>query len=85
MLNSVNVEICSNHDDCEGRRAQIKLTKGFSAKESVKGHMVSSFFHYIISEIDSMICSVEKITSSYHLSVRCLKLAGECCERVKAI
>lgn len=45
MLNSVNVEICSNHDDCEARRAQIKLTKGFSAKESVKGHMVSSFFH----------------------------------------
>lgn len=78
MLNSVNVEICSNHDDCEERRAQIKLTKGFSAKESVKGHMVSFFFHYIISEIDSMICSVKKIT-------RCLKLAGECCERVKAI
>lgn len=41
VLNSVNVEICSNHDDCEARRAQIKLTKGFSAKESVKGHMVN--------------------------------------------
>ncbi|PRQ26192.1 putative oxoglutarate/iron-dependent dioxygenase, alpha-ketoglutarate-dependent dioxygenase AlkB [Rosa chinensis] len=41
VLNSVNTEICSNHDDCEARRAQIKLTKGFSAKESVKGHMVN--------------------------------------------
>ncbi|KAL6214754.1 hypothetical protein ACLB2K_014186 [Fragaria x ananassa] len=41
VLNSLNTEICSNHDDCEARRAQIKLTKGFSAKESVKGHMVN--------------------------------------------
>ncbi|KAK2649191.1 hypothetical protein Ddye_016680 [Dipteronia dyeriana] len=34
-----NVEICSNHEDCDARRSQIKLTKGFSAKEQVKGHM----------------------------------------------
>ncbi|PQQ16811.1 uncharacterized protein Pyn_08806 [Prunus yedoensis var. nudiflora] len=40
-LNSVNVEICSNHEECEARRTEIKLTKGFSAKESVKGHMVN--------------------------------------------
>lgn len=41
QLNSVNVEICSNHEECEARRTEIKLTKGFSAKESVKGHMVN--------------------------------------------
>lgn len=41
----VNINICSNHDDCEARPGQIKLTKGFSAKEPVKGHMASSFFH----------------------------------------
>ena len=40
-----NMEICSNHNDCEARRAQIKMTKGFVAKESVKGHMASSFFY----------------------------------------
>ncbi|KAK6937483.1 hypothetical protein RJ641_030991 [Dillenia turbinata] len=28
-------EICSHHEDCEARRAQIKLTKGFVAKEPV--------------------------------------------------
>ncbi|KAK6940872.1 hypothetical protein RJ641_030403 [Dillenia turbinata] len=28
-------EICSHHEDCEARRAQIKLTKGFIAKEPV--------------------------------------------------
>ncbi|XP_059660534.1 RNA demethylase ALKBH10B-like [Cornus florida] len=36
-----NIEICSNHEDCEARRAQIKMTKGFVAKEPVKGHMVN--------------------------------------------
>ncbi|KAL7587154.1 RNA demethylase ALKBH10B [Lactuca sativa] len=38
--------ICSNQEqqqkeDWEARRAKIKLTKGFVAKESVKGHMVN--------------------------------------------
>lgn len=37
-------EICSKHDDCEARFAQINLTKGFIAKEPVKGHMASSLF-----------------------------------------
>ncbi|OVA20100.1 Oxoglutarate/iron-dependent dioxygenase [Macleaya cordata] len=41
-----NIQICSNHDDCETRRFQIKMTKGFIAKEPVKGHMASSIFHY---------------------------------------
>lgn len=36
-----NIEICSNHEDCDERRTQIKLTKGFTAKEQVKGHMVN--------------------------------------------
>lgn len=36
-----NLEICSNHELCEARAAQIKLTKGFTAKEPVKGHMVN--------------------------------------------
>lgn len=40
---SEHVEICSNHEQCEERRAQIKMTKGFVAKEPVKGHMASLF------------------------------------------
>ncbi|KAL1542695.1 RNA demethylase ALKBH10B-like [Salvia divinorum] len=35
------VDICSNHEQCEARRAQIKMTKGLVAKEPVKGHMVN--------------------------------------------
>ena len=44
QANSASVEICSNHEECEPRPGQMKLTKGFSAKEPVKGHMASSFF-----------------------------------------
>ncbi|KAF5206224.1 Rna demethylase alkbh10b [Thalictrum thalictroides] len=36
-----NNSICSNHDDCEIRSTRIKMTKGFVAKEPVKGHMVN--------------------------------------------
>lgn len=39
-----NIDICSNHEDCNARPTGIKLTKGFTAKEQVKGHMASSFF-----------------------------------------
>ncbi|KAK9161371.1 hypothetical protein Syun_007712 [Stephania yunnanensis] len=35
------LSICSNHVECELRRANIKMTKGFKAKEHVKGHMVN--------------------------------------------
>ena len=46
-----NIDICSNHEECNARPSQIKLTKGFSAKGQVKGHMVSSFFHNLINII----------------------------------
>ncbi|KDP21510.1 hypothetical protein JCGZ_21981 [Jatropha curcas] len=36
-----SIDICSNHEDCNARPDQIKLTKGFTAKEQVKGHMVN--------------------------------------------
>uniref|UniRef100_A0A2P2LMQ8 Uncharacterized protein LOC105650040 n=2 Tax=Rhizophora mucronata TaxID=61149 RepID=A0A2P2LMQ8_RHIMU len=36
-----NVTVCSNHEECAARTTQIKLTKGFTAKEQVKGHMVN--------------------------------------------
>lgn len=46
----MNNNICSNHEECEGRSSQIKLTKGFTAKESVKGHMASSFVYNFNSQ-----------------------------------
>ncbi|XP_051118611.1 RNA demethylase ALKBH10B-like [Andrographis paniculata] len=36
-----HITICSNHDECETRRPQFKMTKGFVAKEPVKGHTVN--------------------------------------------
>ncbi|CAO2839689.1 unnamed protein product [Amaranthus hypochondriacus] len=36
-----HIEICDSHEDCNARREEIKLTKGFVAKEPVKGHMVN--------------------------------------------
>lgn len=36
-----NIKICSNQEDWEAQRAQINMTKGLVAKESVKGHMVN--------------------------------------------
>lgn len=47
QANSEDVEICSNHEECEARSGQVKLTKGFSAKEPVKGHMASSMLHIL--------------------------------------
>lgn len=42
QLLAENNEICLNQEeDWEARRAQMKMTKGFVAKESVKGHMVN--------------------------------------------
>ncbi|KAL6505099.1 RNA demethylase alkbh10b [Orobanche gracilis] len=38
---SEHVDICSNHDQCEARSERIKMTKGFVAREPVKGHMVN--------------------------------------------
>lgn len=41
----INNSICSNHEECEGRPSEIKLTQGFTTKEFVKGHPASSFVH----------------------------------------
>ncbi|XP_058077855.1 RNA demethylase ALKBH10B-like [Magnolia sinica] len=41
QVSLVDDSFCSNHEDCEQRPASIKITKGFVAKEPVKGHMVN--------------------------------------------
>lgn len=37
-------EFCTNHENCEARHEQMKMTKGFVSKEPVKGHMASPPF-----------------------------------------
>ncbi|XP_054781343.1 RNA demethylase ALKBH10B-like [Prosopis cineraria] len=36
-----NINICSKHEECQGRSSQMTLRKGFQAKETVRGHMVN--------------------------------------------
>jgi len=37
----INDDMCANHEDGGVRPSQIKLTKGFTAKEHAKGHTVN--------------------------------------------
>ncbi|XP_077218474.1 RNA demethylase ALKBH10B-like isoform X2 [Tasmannia lanceolata] len=41
QFSSQNIQICSENEDLERRLDRIKTTKGFVAKEPVKGHMVN--------------------------------------------
>ncbi|XP_024968271.1 uncharacterized protein LOC112507791 [Cynara cardunculus var. scolymus] len=69
-----NNEICSNQEeDWEARRAQIKMTKGFVAKESVKGHMVNvvrglKLYEEILNDTE---------LSKLHAYVNELRVAGQ--------
>lgn len=38
------INICSKHEECEGRSSKITLRKGFQAKETVRGHTASPSF-----------------------------------------
>ncbi|KHN45381.1 hypothetical protein glysoja_028388 [Glycine soja] len=80
----MNNNICSNHEECEGRSSQIKLTKGFTAKESVKGHMASSFvnvvkglklYEDVFSE--SEICKLTDFVKEIHAAAQNGELSGE--------
>lgn len=54
---SEHTDICSNHEQCEARCDQIKTTKSFVAKESVKGHMASPlylFFFFDTKTLDNI-------------------------------
>ncbi|QCD97586.1 alkylated DNA repair protein alkB-like protein 8 [Vigna unguiculata] len=81
---ALNNNICSNHEECEGRSSKIKLTKGFSAKESVKGHMASSFvnvvkglklYEDVFSE--SEICKLTDFVNDIHAAGQNGELSGE--------
>lgn len=68
-----NVDLCSNHEDCEARPGQIKLTKGFSAKEPVKGHMASSFFSQFNSRSFHREHAIERVWLMISCSIYALK------------
>ncbi|KAG4928015.1 hypothetical protein JHK85_054501 [Glycine max] len=88
----MNNNICSNHEECEGRSSQIKLTKGFTAKESVKGHMASSFVYNFNSQYvnvvkglklyedvfsESEICKLTDFVKEIHAAAQNGELSGE--------
>jgi hypothetical protein len=43
---NINDDMCANHEDCGVRPSQIKLAKGFTAKEHAKGHTVNLFLRH---------------------------------------
>ncbi|KAG4981852.1 hypothetical protein JHK82_026719 [Glycine max] len=75
-----NVNICSNHEECEGRSSQFKLTKGFTAKESVKGHMenvVKGLKLYEDIFTDSELCKLTDFVNEIHAAGQNGELSGE--------
>ncbi|KAL4304735.1 hypothetical protein HN51_038868 [Arachis hypogaea] len=75
-----NISICSNHEECEGRSSLIKLTKGFQAKESVKGHMVNVVKGLKLYEAifnDSEICKLTDFVNEIHVAGQKGELSGE--------
>ncbi|OIW12689.1 hypothetical protein TanjilG_24622 [Lupinus angustifolius] len=77
---SMNINICSNHEECEGRSSQIKLTKGFTAKESIKGHMVNVVKGLKLYEdifTDSELCKLTEFVNELHTAGQNGELSGE--------
>ncbi|RDX66490.1 hypothetical protein CR513_54731 [Mucuna pruriens] len=75
---SMNANICTNHEECEGRSTQFKLTKGFTAKESVKGHMaIKGLKLYEDVFTDSELCKLTDFVNEIHASGQNGELSGE--------
>ncbi|KAJ7977456.1 2OG-Fe(II) oxygenase family oxidoreductase [Quillaja saponaria] len=75
-----NIKICSNHEQCEARTSQIKLTKGFAAKELVKGHMVNVVTGLKLYEdifTVSELCKLTDFVNVLHAAGRNGELPGE--------
>lgn len=77
---SENDEICSDHKECEARPDQIKLTKGFSTKENVKGHMVNvvkgmKLFENIFTELE--LCKLIDFVDEYRTAGQNGELSGD--------
>ncbi|XP_043722941.1 RNA demethylase ALKBH10B-like isoform X2 [Telopea speciosissima] len=80
QLPEESIQICSNHEDCENRRDQIKTTKGFVAKELVKGHMVNVVKGLKLYEdifTDSELSKLNSFVNQLLLAGRNGELSGE--------
>ncbi|XP_057438824.1 RNA demethylase ALKBH10B-like [Lotus japonicus] len=76
----MNISICSNHEECEGRYSQMKLPKFFTARDSVKGHPVNvvkglKLYEDIFSE--SEICKLSDFANEIHVAGQNGQLLGE--------
>ncbi|KAK4281125.1 hypothetical protein QN277_012655 [Acacia crassicarpa] len=77
---SMNINICSNHEECEGRSSQITLRKGFQAKETVRGHMVNVVKGLKLYEdifTDSELSKLTDFVNGLHAAGQNGELSGE--------
>ncbi|XP_058738051.1 RNA demethylase ALKBH10B-like [Vicia villosa] len=76
----MNNSICSNHEECEGRPSEIKLTQGFTTKEFVKGHPVNAvkglrLYEDVLSE--SQLGKLADFVKEIHAAGQNGELSGE--------
>lgn len=75
-----STELCSNHEACEVRCAEMKMTKGFIAKEHVKGHMVNVVRGLKLYEdvfTDTQLSKLSDFASELWIAGRSGELTGE--------
>nr|KYP70667.1 hypothetical protein KK1_009895 [Cajanus cajan] len=72
---AINNNICSKHEECEGRSSQIKLTKGFTAKESVNVVKGLKLYEDVFSE--SEIFKLTDFVNEIHAAGQNGELSGE--------
>ncbi|CAL5193598.1 unnamed protein product [Lathyrus oleraceus] len=76
----INNSICSNHEECEGRPSEIKLTQGFTTKEFVKGHPVNAVKGLRLYEdvfSDSQLSKLTDFVKEIHAAAQNGELSGE--------
>lgn len=75
-----NIQLCSNHEECETRPTQIKTTKGFVAREPVKGQMVNAVRGLKLYEdifTDSELLKLTNFVNELRVAGRAGELPGE--------
>ncbi|KAK6120119.1 hypothetical protein DH2020_046155 [Rehmannia glutinosa] len=72
---SEHVDICSNHEDCEARGAQIKIMKGFVAKESVNVVRGLKLYEDIFTDVE--LSKLNDFVNELRMAGRNGELSGE--------
>ncbi|KAL0418776.1 UNVERIFIED_CONTAM: RNA demethylase ALKB [Sesamum radiatum] len=70
-----HVDICSNHEECEARRGQIKMTKGFVAKEPVNVVRGLKLYEDIFTDVE--LSKLNDFVNELRVAGRNGELSGE--------